>query len=283
MTVHRRERNGGRWLMLAWVLAATGCAGRTDTLVGVPEIRPGYLAGYLKAEALPNSLALVPAPPAAGSPEMNVDEAYNRNALELRDTPAWTLAISDADLTFPHAANTFACALNAAVTEADTPHVYMLLRRTMADAGGSTAAAKKQYKRARPFTVNNAPMCSPGDRAYLQNDGSYPSGHSAIGAAWALVLAEISPAQTDAIVARGQAYAASRMICNVHWRSDTLQGRYMGAYTVARLHSDPTFETDLQAARKELDAVRSKGVAGAGASDCAAEAAAIALQKNLAP
>ena len=282
MTVRLRERIG-RWLLLTWVLAAAGCAARNDTLVGVPEIRPGYLAGYLKAEALPNSLALVPTPPAAGSLEMSVDEAYSRKALELRDTPAWTLAISDADLTFPHAANTFACALNAKVSEADTPHLYMLLRRTLADAGGSTSTAKKQYKRARPFVVNNAPMCSPADRAYLEMDGSYPSGHSAIGAAWALVLSEISPAQSDAIVARGQAYAASRMICNVHWRSDTLQGRYMGAYTVARLHSDPTFETDLQAARKELEAVRSKGVASVGASDCAAEAAAIALQKNLAP
>ncbi len=267
--------------MLTWVLVAAGCAARNDTLVGVPEIRPGYLAGYLKAEAIPNSLALVPPPPAAGSLEMSVDEAYNRKALELRDTPAWTLAISDADLTFPHAANTFACALNTSITETDTPHLYMLLRRTLADAGGSTSAAKKQYKRARPFTVNNAPICSPADRDYLQNDGSYPSGHSAIGAAWALILAEISPAQTDAIVARGQAYAASRMICNVHWRNDTMQGRYMGTYTVARLHSDPTFETDLQAARKELEAVRSKG--GAAAGGCVEEAAAIALQKNLIP
>jgi acid phosphatase (class A) len=281
MTVIRRERMGGRWLMFVCVLAAAGCAGRNDTLVGVPEIAPGYLAGYLKADAAPNSLALVPAPPAVGSLEMNVDEAYNRKALELRDTPAWTLAISDADLTFPHAANTFSCALRAKITEADTPHLYMLLHRTLADAVASTSSAKKQYQRARPFTVNNAPICTPGDRASLQNNGSYPSGHGAIGAAWALILAEISPAQTDAIVARGQAYAASRMICNVHWRSDTQQGRYMGAYTVARLHSDPTFERDLQAARKELEAVRTKSAAGA--NDCAAEAAAIALQQNLAP
>lgn len=281
MTADRCVRRYAGLSMLACMLANSSCAVRHDTLVGVPEIRPGFLAGYLPAAALPNSLLLSPAPPAAGSLEMSVDEACSRKSLELRDTPAWTLAISDADLSFPHAANTFACALNAAVTEADTPHLYMLLRRTLADAGGSTAAAKKQYKRARPFTLNNAPTCSPDDETYLRTDGSYPSGHSAIGMAWALVLAEISPDQTDALLARGRAYAASRMVCNVHWRSDTMQGRYMGAYTVARLHADPTFETDLNAARKELEAARLKGAAGV--RDCTAEAAGIALQETLVP
>jgi acid phosphatase (class A) len=281
MAVNRREWIGAWVSMVVCVLGVVGCATRNDTLVGVPEIRPGFLTGYLKAEAVPNSLALVPAPPAAGSLEMSVDEAYSRKALDLRDSPVWTLAVSDADLTFPHAANTFACALGAAVTETETLHLYVLLRRTLADAGASTRSAKSQYKRARPFLVNNAPICSPADRDYLQNDGSYPSGHGAIGAAWALIFAQLAPTQGDAIVARGQAFAASRIICNVHWRSDTMQGRYMGAYTVARLQSDPTFQIDLNAARKELDAARAKGIAGA--RDCDAEAAAIALQKNLVP
>lgn len=281
MTVHRRQWTGAWVSMVVCVLGLTGCAARNDTLVGVPEVAPGYVAGYLKAEALPNSLALAPAPPAAGSLEMSVDEAYSRKALELHDSPAWALAASDADLTFPHASNTFACALGAAITETETPHLYMLLRRTMADAGGSTRSAKRQYKRARPFLVNNAPICRPADRDYLQNDGSYPSGHAAIGAAWSLILAQLAPAQGDAIVARGQAFAASRIVCNVHWQSDTMQGRYMGAYTVARLQSNPTFQFDLNAARKELDAAQGKGIAGA--RDCDAEAAAIALQKNLIP
>ena len=281
MNADRRLRLYAGLSMLTCVLAASGCAGHKNKLVGVPEIRPGFLAGYLPVAALPNSLLLSPAPPAAGSLEMSVDEAYSRKSLELHDTPAWELAVSDADLTFPHAANTFACALNADITEADSPHLYILLRRTMADAGGATSGAKKQYKRARPFLVNDAPMCSPGDDAYLRTDGSYPSGHSAIGMAWALVLAEISPDQTDAILARGRAYAASRMVCNVHWRSDTMQGRYIGAYTVARLHADRAFEDDLHAARKELEAARAKGAAGV--RDCSAEAAGIALQETLVP
>ena len=28
------------------------------------------------------------------------------------------------------------------------------------------------------------------------------------------------------------------MICNVHWQTDVIEGRFMGAATVARLHAD---------------------------------------------
>jgi acid phosphatase (class A) len=45
-----------------------------------------------------------------------------------------------------------------------------------------------------------------------------------VGWAWALILAEISPEQSDAILARGAAYGASRNVCNVHWRSDVNAG-----------------------------------------------------------
>jgi hypothetical protein len=44
----------------------------------VPEIRPGVLAGYLSPEALPNSLALLPPPPATGSAALALDEEISR-------------------------------------------------------------------------------------------------------------------------------------------------------------------------------------------------------------
>jgi acid phosphatase (class A) len=169
--------------------------------------------------------------------------------------------------------------LNAPITEKDTPHLYMLLRRTLTDAGLSTNAAKDHYKRTRPFVVNKEPMCSPEEKAALEKNGSYPSGHNAVGMAWALILTEISPEQTDAILARGQAFGWNRIICNVHWYSDTIQGRYMGADTVARLHADPKFRADLEAAKAELEAVRAKGLKPT--RDCSAEGAAVALQRSL--
>lgn len=273
-------RNGSLLFALVAVLACvaltTGCAssGRLSQPAAVPEIRPGVLAGYLAPKTLPNSLTLIPPPPAPGSAALAYDEEISRKALTLRDTPRWTVANEDANLMFPQVAGTFSCALNAPITEQDTPHLYMLLRRTRTDASLSTYTAKNHYNRPRPLFVNKEPICpSEEGKSYIK-DGSYPSGHTAIGWAWALILSEISPEQADAILARGWAFGQSRVVCNVHWQSDVIGGFLMGAATVARLHADPTFRADLEAAKAELAAARAKGLKPQ--RDCGAEAAAMA-------
>jgi acid phosphatase (class A) len=198
----------------------------------------------------------------------------------LRDTARWALAISDADLSFPHAAGTFSCALGAPVSEAATPRLYKLLHRTLTDLGGATYAAKTHYNRARPFVWNGEPICTPKDKEMLEKDGSYPSGHTAAGWGWALILAEVSPLQADAILQRGLSFGESRNVCNAHWHSDVVQARSVAAGAVARLHGNATFLADLAAARAELSVVQSKGLALT--RDCAAEAAALAAHPSLA-
>jgi acid phosphatase (class A) len=243
-------------------------------LISVPEIMPGILAGYLPQAALPNSLALVPPVPTPGSAIYALDEAVSRANLTLQGSPRWLQATSDADLLFPHAAETFSCSMGIPITEADTPHLYMLLRRSFTDAALSTYAAKSHYNRSRPFMENNHPTCSPNNEAFLRKDGSYPSGHTTIGWAWALILTEIAPTQTDAILARGRSFGDSRLVCNVHWQSDVNEGRIMGASTVARLHADLAFLADLDAAKADYEIARAKELKPT--RDCAAEAAALA-------
>jgi acid phosphatase (class A) len=63
-------------------------------------------------------------------------------------------------------------------------------------------------------------------------------------------------------------------VCNVHWESDVIEGLFMGAATVARLHAEPEFVGDLEAAKAELAAARAKGLPPQ--SDCKFEAAALA-------
>jgi len=257
-------------LALICVGMMMGCAGfQKQGPDSVPEIMPGILAGYLNRDALPNSLALLPPPPAEGSAAQALDDEISKDSLALRGTPRWTVAIQDAQLRFPEAADTFSCALGIPISEENTPHLYMLLRRTLADAGLSTYTAKNHYRRNRPFMVNGAPVCTPQEETKLRKDGSYPSGHTAIGWAWALILTEIAPDQADAILARGRAFGDSRMICNVHWHSDVVEGRFMGAAAVARLHADPQFCADVKAARAEYAKVREKGLPPTG--DCRAE------------
>lgn len=261
-------------LLAILALAVAGCAHVADTAqpARVPEIHPGLLQGYLPREALPDSLALIPAPPAPGSGAFAFDAEVARQSLAMHGTPRWAQATLDADLRFPHAADTFSCVLGTPVTQAGTPFLYQLLRRTMTDAGLATYSAKDHYQRTRPFVANQAPICTPAEQGMLSKDGSYPSGHTAIGWAWALVLIEIAPARADAIAARGRAFGENRNVCNVHWRSDVLEGRFVAAATVARLQSDPVFRTDLAAAAKELAAAQARGARPT--RDCAAEAAA---------
>lgn len=253
-----------------WMAGAVAAA----LLVSLPagSQPPAPVTGYLAAAELPNSLTLLPPPPAPGSAALARDEEAAKAAVALHGTKRWDLATQDAVLAFPAAAGTFSCALGATVSEADTPALYRLLRRSLLDIGRSPYPTKNKYQRARPFTVNGKPQCTPEFDAALRKDGSYPSGHAAIGWGWALILAEAAPDRADAVLARGRAFADSRRICNVHWLSDVEEGRTMGAAAVARLHASPAFIADLTAAKAELAAARAKGPT----RDCALETAQMA-------
>jgi len=264
-------------LFLLLVLTTSGCAGfgPAGKPAFVPEVRPGILAPYLPLASIPESMVLLGPPPAAGSAAYAVDEDANLRYGALRNSPRWTQAAEDADLDFPQAAGTFSCTLGIPITEQDTPYLYMLLRRSFTDAIISTLKAKSHYKRVRPFVIHNTSTCSPGWEKELKKDGSYPSGHSAIGWTWALILSEIDPEHGDAILLRGRAFGESRLVCNVHWQSDVAAGQLMASAVAARLHASPAFLADLKAAKAEITAVRKKALAPA--RNCAAEAAALSL------
>lgn len=271
-----QEKNAFQKCLVAFVaaalLAATGCAGiKTTTPIpaNVPEIRPGLLQGYLQLSEAPNSYTLLPAPPSADSAAFGADQEAFRATRTLINTPRWTMAAKDANLHFPKAPEAFSCALRAPITQEAMPNLYTLMHRTLTDAGYATYAAKNKYNRPRPFVVNQQTSCTPDEEAKLAKDGSYPSGHSAIGWAWALILAEIAPDRADAILSRGFAFGQSRVMCGVHWQSDVNAGRVVAAAVVAKLHADPVFLAQLEEAKKELNNVRAKNLIPA--IDCQAE------------
>lgn len=274
--------------MLAVALFASGCSTATRTVapisaaeVGEVRAGSGYLKGYLAPAELPDSLALLPPPPAEGSAALAADAATFRTLTALQGTPRGALAVQDANLRFPKAAETFSCALDLPISEEATPNLNMLLRRTLTDAGIATYKAKDKYQRTRPFVVFKAPSCTPREEAALAKDGSYPSGHSAAGWAWAMVLTEVAPERSDALLQRGRAFSQSRGICGVHWQSDIEAGRLIGAATVARLHANPVFNAQVEAARLEVARARAQG--STPGRDCAAEAAALGSASMLAP
>jgi acid phosphatase (class A) len=215
--------------------------------------------GYLQPSELPDSVALLPPPPELGSAAENLDQQIARHARNFEGRPRFKLAALDADLSFPYAAGTFSCAIGVAIKQESAPTLYELLRKTMADAGAATGAAKNRYRHARPFMLDGRKTCQPEAENDLRNNGSYPSGHTSIGWTWAEILAEIAPDRADAVLARGRAFGESRIVCDAHWGSDVMEGRIVGAATVVKLHANVEFRADLAKAKTELDAARSAG------------------------
>jgi acid phosphatase (class A) len=208
-----------------------------------------------------------------GSAALVADFESYRIAARLYETPRWALAARDADLDFPAADAVFSCALDMPISEAATPHLHMLLRRTLVDALDATDKPKKMYRRKRPYMVTGDPTCAPEQESRMKAR-SYPSGHASVGWAWALVLAEIAPERADAVLERGYDFTLSRIVCRAHWKSDVEAGRTVGAATVARLHASPVFAAQAAEAGKEIAHARAAGAKSP--RDCAAEAKALA-------
>ena len=66
--------------------------------------------------------------------------------------------------------------------------------------------------------------------------------------------------EDNAILARRRAYGQSRVICNVHWQSDVIEGRSVAAAVFARLQSEPEFKAAIASAKTELAAAQKKGL-----------------------
>lgn len=213
-------------------------------------------AGYLKPAAMPDALTLLPPPPADGSKALALDKKAEAKALALHGTMRWALAITDADLFTPKATSSFSCAAGFAIGPVETPKIDAILRKVGSDFGLSTYPVKTKYQRPRPFVGNGKPVCTPDYEDVLRKDGSYPSGHAAIGFGWGMILAEIIPDRDGKLLARGKAFADSRRVCNVHFKSDIEAGGVMTKAVFKALLADPAFQADLAAAKAEAKALK---------------------------
>lgn len=248
--------------------AAAGSAPATSEVSRRPT-----LGGYLGEQRLPDFRVFLPPPPAAGSPLAAADAAIFDETRKLENGPRWQLAVSDDRVNMKALLGDFGCSTGLDLSSVDAPAITRVIVRSSADLFPLIGASKDAYKRPRPFAEREGPICVVPSED-LRASPSYPSGHSAAGWLYALLLAEIDPAHADAIVQRGRAFGESRVVCGVHYYTDIEGGRMAATALVAALHGAPEFETDIASARAELFSLR--GGAQPAAAACESEKANLA-------
>lgn len=242
------------FLALAFTINAYG----QDTKIKDHRTQPDLF--FLQEGDLPNSLELLPGPPDAGSIAFLYDKARYDWGKSVRNTPRGEQAASDARVNGDGIPKAFSEAFGIEITKEDTPEIYTLVLGMREDAGDlATREAKNYYNRTRPYSYFDEMTCNPEQQQELSTNGSYPSGHTSIGWATALVLAEINPDRQDEILDRGFEMGESRVICGYHFQSDVDAGRITGAGAVARLHADPGFNKQLGKAKKEFSRLKKAG------------------------
>ncbi|WP_277970592.1 acid phosphatase [Sphingomonas echinoides] len=205
---------------------------------------------YVPRDQVPDGLAILPPPPAPGSPAAQADRAIFRATRTLQGTPRWRIATDDVtNATLPR----FACALGMQLDEKRVPALVRLLDRS--GTGPLVNLVKAHYQARRPYLGTDAPICE-AKTAHLAGNGDYPSGHAANGWLEGLILAELAPDRAGPILARARAYGESRAVCGSHSASAVRAGWMAGSAMFATLNATPAFQHDLAEARAELASTR---------------------------
>ena len=225
---------------LALALAAAWPAGAQNDVFPPGYLAPGAIDGA----------ALLGPPPSADSLEGQVDQLRFAQTRALAGTPRWALATRDSDLR-AGIGQRFSCAAGITLSQTATPRTWRLLTRIDGDVRATGTPPKDFYGRRRPPLGNDAPICVPRAK-WMETNASYPSGHAMLGWSWALVLAELVPARSDALFQNGRDFGESRAICGLHYESDVEAGRLLASAMVAKLHANAAFVADEAAARTEL-------------------------------
>ena len=222
--------------------------------------------GYLTGAAVPDLIQILPTAPEPASARDAADRAVFKATRSLQDSARWKLAQNDDNLSIASLLADFRCSAGVATTVENAPALAGLLARVASDASAATGPAKDAFHRKRPFLVDQGPTCITISAAF-RNTFDYPSGHTTLGWAVGMILAEIDPPHASAILTRARAFGESRVVCGVHNASAVDAGRVAGTALVTALLSNDAFRADLEKARAEFQSLKAP-VTGA---DCAAE------------
>jgi acid phosphatase (class A) len=192
--------------------------------------------------------SLLPTPPEEGS-EAAKAELAELDRIQSQRSDA-DFARADQDFR-TRDGSIFAGAIGPAFVLAKLPATARLLKNVQKEEDAAASVAKDYFRRTRPWIVDpGLNSCSKADAP----QSAYPSGHSTMAYAMAVVLASLLPEKAPAIMARAADYAENRLVCGMHRRRDIQSGEVLGTVVAKLLLHKPRFRAELGAARRELRA-----------------------------
>lgn len=224
---------------------------------GGPTATP-ITEGYL-SESRIEGLASVMTPPG--------EAAWAAEAAALAGAPArpadwerWQLAIVQAELRPPEAAQHFDCALGVRFMAKPRPALTRLLARLSVDARNVSLRAAQIAPRDRPIVAE--PGLQPCQRTSeeMRLSPSWPASGAVVGTAYGEAFAALAPDAADAARRTGRTLGESRAVCRMNWPTDVEAGEQLGEALYAEAAARPEFAADLAEARREVSEARSEGL-----------------------
>ena len=134
------------------------------------------------------------------------------------------------------------------------PMTALLSDHVHNDEGFIRNPAKAVFRRPRPYHFDETikPVCRVTNN---RMDYAYPRCHGTTGYLEGLVLTLIIPEKRDAILARADDYARSRVVCGVHYQSDVVASKYVAYAMMGIMMNSPRFKQELTAAKSETRSI----------------------------
>ncbi len=208
----------------------------------------------LKPEEI-EPLKLLPPPPTDGSPTQIAELDELRHIQTVRTPDQLDQSRWDGD---HEDVSAFAAVLGPKFDLSKLPATRKLIDIVENEESAAATTAKRAFHRHRPWVFDqNLDVC---EHSKMSDPlTSYPSGHATFAYAVAVVLAQLIPTKATALMNRASVFAYSRLVCEVHFRSDIVAGQVLGTAVGVLLLQSPELQPSIEAALRELH------VAGLGA------------------